>query len=54
MAQIFYDYHPEELGPVVIPREKVSFDDFEPVCIWPTSSFAELNLSFKEAEKSVV
>ncbi len=28
MAQIFYDYHPEELGPVEIPREKATFDDF--------------------------
>ena len=33
MAQIFYDYHPEELGPVVIPREKVSFDDFR-TCVY--------------------
>lgn len=27
-AQIFYDYHPEEMGPTVIPREKATFDDF--------------------------
>lgn len=28
MAQIFYNYRQEELGPTVIPREKASFRDF--------------------------
>lgn len=32
-AQIFYDYHPEEMAATVIPREKVSFDDFR-TCIY--------------------
>lgn len=32
-AQIFYDYHPEEMAATVIPRERVSFDDFK-TCIY--------------------
>lgn len=32
-AQIFYNYHPEEMGPTVIPREKATFDDFR-ACVY--------------------
>ncbi|MGN0659490.1 MAG: HutD family protein [Emergencia sp.] len=32
-AQIFYNYHPEEMGPTVIPKEKASFDDFR-TCVY--------------------
>ncbi len=32
-AQIFYNYHPEEIGPTVIPSEKATFDDFK-ACIY--------------------
>lgn len=32
-AQIFYDYHPEEMGPTVIPPEPATFDDFK-ACVY--------------------
>ena len=32
-AQIFYHYHPEEMGPTVIPPEKATFDDFR-ACVY--------------------
>ncbi len=32
-GQIFYDYKPEELGPTIIPKEPVSFQDFK-TCIF--------------------
>ena len=32
-AQIFYNYHPEEMGPTVIPPEPATFDDFK-ACVY--------------------
>lgn len=46
-AQIFYNYHPEELGPTVIPAEKVSFDDYRACTYLVNSQFRGAGFIFR-------
>lgn len=46
-GQIFYDYRPEELGPTVIPKEKVSFADFKTSVFLANTQFRGAKFIFK-------
>lgn len=46
-GQIFYNYKPEELGPTVIPQEKVSFKDFKTCIFLANTQFHGAKYFFK-------
>lgn len=46
-GQIFYNYRPEELGPTIIPREKVSFKDFKTCLFLANTQFHGAKYIFK-------
>jgi len=51
-GQIFYDYHPEELGPTIIPKEKTSFKDFKTCIFLANTQFRGAKYIFKSLQKT--
>lgn len=51
-GQIFYDYHPEELGPTMIPKEKTSFQDFKTCLFLANTQFRGAKYIFKSIQRT--
>ena len=51
-GQIFYNYRPEELGPTIIPKERVSFKDFKTCVFLANSQFHGAKYVFKSIQKT--
>ena len=51
-GQIGYDYHPEELGPTVIPAEPMSFNDFKTCVFLANTQFRGARFIFKSLKKT--
>lgn len=51
-GQIFYNYHPEELGPTIIPKEPASFKDFKTCIFLSNTQFHGAKYIFKSIQKS--
>ena len=51
-GQIFYNYHPEELGPTIIPKEKASFKDFKTCIFLSNTQFHGARFIFKSIKKT--
>ena len=50
-AQIFYDYHQEEMGPTIIPKEKATFDDYRACVFLANTQFRGAGFFFKRLKK---
>lgn len=50
-GQIFYNYDPGELGPTVIPKEPVSFDDYKTCVFLANTQFRGAKYIFKSLKK---
>lgn len=47
-AQIFYNYHQDEMGPTIIPKEKATFDDFKACIYLANTQFRGARFIFKK------
>ncbi|MEY8298512.1 MAG: HutD family protein [Emergencia timonensis] len=47
-AQIFYNYHQEEMGPTIIPKEKACFDDYKACIFLANTQFRGASFIFKK------
>lgn len=47
-GQIFYNYHPEEMGPTIIPKEKATFDDYLACVFIANTQFRGAKYIFKK------